>query len=123
MAQDQSYSEMLGAWQRLLVALSANTGDLAHLEVSRAKLAALFSQAVNITTQKAALTASKQESSQQIKQIAGDGRRLATLLRSGVKEHYGPKAEKLAEFGLQPFRGRKAKAAVTPAAAPAAHQP
>ena len=123
MAQDQSYSEMLGAWQRLLVALSANTGDLAHLEVSRAKLAALFSKAVDITTQQAALTASKQESSQQIKQIAADGRRLATLLRSGVKEHYGPKAEKLTEFGLQPFRGRKAKAVVAPAPAPAAHQP
>ncbi|HEX3526986.1 MAG TPA: hypothetical protein VH988_07960 [Thermoanaerobaculia bacterium] len=120
MAQDQSYSEMLGIWQRLLAALLANAADLGHLETSRAKLAALFSKATDITTQQAALKASKQESSQQIKQIATDGRRLATLLRSGVKEHYGPKAEKLTEFGVQPFRGRKAKDPVVPAPAPAA---
>ncbi|HEY2740385.1 MAG TPA: hypothetical protein VGK45_18380 [Thermoanaerobaculia bacterium] len=119
MAQDQSYSEMLGIWQRLLEAFVANTGDLGHLEVPRAKLATLYSKAVDITTQQAAFKASKQESSQQIKQIAADGRRLATLLRSGVKEHYGPKAEKLTEFGVQPFRGRKAKdPAPTPAPAP-----
>ena len=115
MAQDQSYSDMLGTWQRLLQAFVANTGDLAHLEVPRAKLATLYTNAVGITTQQAALKASKQDSSQQIKQIAADGRRLASLLRSGVKEHYGPKAEKLTEFGMQPFRGRKAK---VPAPAP-----
>ncbi len=126
MAQDQSYSSMLGTWQRLLAALGANSTDLAHLEVPRAKLAALFTQAVDITKQQAALKASKQDSSQQIKQVAADGRRLATLLRGGVKEHYGPKAEKLTEFGVQPFRGRKAKEPVAPSpapAAPAGHQP
>jgi len=123
MAQDQSYSEMLGAWQRLLVALQANGGDLGHLEVPRAKLSGLFSKAVDITTQQAALKASKQESSQQIKAIAAEGRRLATLLRSGVKEHYGPKAEKLTEFGVQPFRGRKDKEPVAPGPeAPVGHQ-
>lgn len=31
------------------------------------------------------------------------------MLRASVKEHYGPKAEKLTEFGVQPFRGRKLK--------------
>jgi hypothetical protein len=28
------------------------------------------------------------------------------VLRLAVKQHYGIRAEKLAEFGLQPFRGR-----------------
>jgi hypothetical protein len=127
MAQDQSYSGMLGVWQRLLVALAANTADLGHLELSRTKLETLFTKVVDIAKQQAALKASKQESSQQIKQAAAEGRRLATLLKSGVKEHYGPTAEKLTEFGVQPFRGRKAKA--VPAASvpphpepPAGHQ-
>jgi hypothetical protein len=31
------------------------------------------------------------------------------MLRQGVKQHYGIRSEKLAEFGLQPFRGRKTK--------------
>jgi len=27
-------------------------------------------------------------------------------LRTALKQHYGIRAEKLAEFGMQPFRGR-----------------
>ena len=42
--------------------------------------------------------------------------------RMAVRDHYGPRSEKLAEFGLQPFRGRKAKAEV-PAVEPTAPSP
>jgi len=37
---------------------------------------------------------------------AARGRRLATVLRTSVREHYGNRNQKLAEFGLQPLRGR-----------------
>jgi hypothetical protein len=32
-----------------------------------------------------------------------------SILRVSLKDHYGPRAEKLAELGIQPFRGRKPK--------------
>jgi hypothetical protein len=32
----------------------------------------------------------------------------AALLRQGVKQFYGIRSEKLAEFGMRPFRGKKA---------------
>jgi hypothetical protein len=32
------------------------------------------------------------------------------VLRATVKQHYGIRNEKLIQFGIQPFRGRKAKA-------------
>ena len=39
-----------------------------------------------------------------------EGNRLGNALRVMLKEHYGVRAQKLAEFGLQPFRGRSRKA-------------
>jgi hypothetical protein len=38
-----------------------------------------------------------------------EGQRLANAMRSMIKAHYGIRTEKLAEFGLQPFRGRSRK--------------
>lgn len=34
------------------------------------------------------------------------GRKLATVLRTSVREHYGNRNQKIAEFGLQPLRLR-----------------
>jgi hypothetical protein len=50
------------------------------------------------------------------------------VLRVALREHYGISSEKLAEFGVRPFRGRNRKVApivvpppeVKPAALPAA---
>jgi hypothetical protein len=51
--------------------------------------------------------------------VLTEGSRLTSLLRQALKEHYGIRSEKLDEFGLQPFRGRKAKPAPeTPQPAP-----
>lgn len=114
MLREKTYTGMLGRWQRLLAPLGANLAELAHLELPHGKLQALLARALEINQQQAALTASKQEMSRQLKQIMGEGERLATLLLMAVKEHYGIRAEKLAEFGLQPFRGRPRTAKPAP---------
>jgi len=108
----------IGDWQRLLAPLAANGDDLKHLEVPRARLAAMAAEAENLKKQQAAQRAAKQASSQQLREMLAEGERLATLLRQAVKQHYGIRAEKLAEFGLQPFRGRK-PAATAPTPTPA----
>ncbi|MBW8879103.1 MAG: hypothetical protein JF614_29525 [Acidobacteria bacterium] len=101
---------VLGDMQRLLGMLEANSTDLPHLEVPRTKLRTRVARALEINQQQAAFTASKQEASKELKTIIVEGQRLANALRAMVKEHYGIRSEKLAEFGLQPFRGRKVKA-------------
>ena len=53
------------------------------------------------------MTAEKQEISKQLKGALDEAERLATVLRLAIKQHFGIRAEKLAEFDLQPFRGRK----------------
>ncbi|HSG41060.1 MAG TPA: hypothetical protein VLE27_15590, partial [Thermoanaerobaculia bacterium] len=98
----------------LATSLEANTADLQHLEAHRARLAELLNRAQALSSQQAALTASKQEVSKELLGVIAEGRKLATFLRVGVRQHYGTRAEKLVEFGLQPFRGRRRPAAAEP---------
>ncbi|HEX4960063.1 MAG TPA: hypothetical protein VF173_04440 [Thermoanaerobaculia bacterium] len=114
-----------GEWQHLLNMMEANAAELPHLEGPRAKLAAQLAQALEISKQQDTLTAGKQEASKQYRVVINEGQRLANAIRSMIKSQYGIRAEKLVEFGLQPFRGRnrKAKQPTPPPQdpAPAAH--
>ena len=112
MGRETRYVGILGDLQRLSGALEVNKEELPQLELLRVKLGGILSQTLEITQQQAALRASKQEASKQVQRLLGEGQRLATVLRAAVKEHYGIREEKIAEFGLQPFRGRKAKPAL-----------
>jgi hypothetical protein len=104
----------LGKLQKLSAALAANSGDLANVQGSIAQFAGLVTQAQDAAKLQAALTAGKQEASRQLNSLMSDGERLATVLQLVVKQHYGIRSEKLAEFGLQPFRGRNRAAKPVP---------
>jgi len=106
----KSSPESVGDWQNLVTAVEANSTDLAHLEFSNQKLSGTLDRVVDITKQQSALTAGKQEMTRQLREALTEGNRLATVLRLAIKEHYGIRSEKLAEFGMQPFRGRPRKA-------------
>jgi hypothetical protein len=105
--REKSRSGQLGELQRLLAVLQVNQAELPHLETHRAELDALVDQAGDIFQSQAALAASKQEASQKLASLLTDSLRLATVLRFALKHFYGPTSEKLVEFGIQPFRGRK----------------
>lgn len=94
-----------GEWQKLLKPLEDNA-ELTYLGPQKEKLSGLLDQAVDITHQQNALTAQKQELSKQLQIIMAQGQRTATILRKSIAAHYGVRSEKLAEFGMQPFRGR-----------------
>jgi hypothetical protein len=109
MVRETTDAGKVGEWQRMATSLEANRAELAHLEVPRAKLVTLLDRAVEIHAEQAALRASKQDASKRLRSVLDEGQRLMTGLRQMLKDHYGPRAEKIAEFGLQPFRGRKTK--------------
>jgi hypothetical protein len=113
-AKETTYAEILGAWSRMIQPVKANGAELGHLEVPIAKFEALWAQAIEISAAQAARTAAKQEASKQLKQLLVEGQRLRTVLQVSIKEHYGIRSEKLTEFGLQPFRGRRRKPAEVP---------
>ena len=110
MPRETKYTGIVGDLQRLLGALEANQEELPQMEPFRQKLAGILTQVLEILQQQAALKAGKQESSKRLRRLLEEGQRLATVARTVVKEHYGVREEKVVEFGLQPFRGRKVKA-------------
>ena len=115
MARERRNAGILGDLQRLSVTMDANKDQLPHLEPFRLKLAGVVTQALEAGKQQAAFKASKQESSKQFRKFLTQGQTLADVVRTAVKEHFGAREEKVAEFGLPVFRGRKVKpAAETP---------
>lgn len=130
MSSEATYKGKIEDWGHLQERLAANATELAHLEVLRTQLGAVMEQARQIAATQAAQKAAKQAASQSLKVAVTEGDRLASLLRSALRQHYGIRSEKLAEFGVQPFRGRnrtakarkgkKRKAPETPTTPPAA---
>jgi len=114
MGNERTHSGVLGELGRFNAALEANAEDLAHLDGARLLLTKIVDEALRLAQQQAALRASKQEASRKLKASIVEGQRLASGLRSFLQQYYGTRSEKLAEFGLQPFRGRKARTPKTP---------
>jgi hypothetical protein len=99
---NESRDTTLGALLQLVAALAAHREELPQLEPYRLKLAALVEAFQAVLSEQASLIAMKQEASQKADLLLGEVRRTATLLRVGIKEHYGSSSEKLAAFGLHP---------------------
>lgn len=87
-------------------ALAANAPELPHLEPKRLRLDELLVEVRGLTAEQASLAARKQEVSKRLAELMGEGNKLVAFLDAGVKQHYGHRAEKLVEFGLQPFCSR-----------------
>jgi hypothetical protein len=109
----------MGDLQRLSVTMEANKELLPDLEPYRLKLTGIVTQVFDVAKQQSAHKAGKQESSKQLRKLLTQGNRVADVVRTAVKDHFGPEDEKVAEFGVQPFRSRKAKTATqTPTPVP-----
>jgi hypothetical protein len=106
MQKPTSLADYLQDWEALLAALDQNLGDLPQLQIARNKLDGLLEQARTLLPAQAAQTAAKQSTSQQLEAVLTSGRKVATVIRFTVKEHYGNRSEKLTEFRMQPFRSR-----------------
>ncbi len=106
MPNSNSYAETVNGWEELLDAIEQNTDDLPHLETTRERLQVILTQIRGFAAEQAALTASRQQATLRVYHLLGQGRKVATVLRTSVREHYGNRSEKVAEFGLLPLRRR-----------------
>ena len=100
-------SDVIKQWQTLVSALADNIGDLEHLSTRFVKLQDILAESIQVLQEQAAARASKQTASRRLEGLLSDGQKVATFLGAGIREHYGNRSEKLAEFHLQPFRGRR----------------
>lgn len=104
----------IGDWQRLAAALAQNEDDLPELAGAQGRLETLLAQVLDYSQRQAAHAALKQDASQTLIDLTSECSRQATVIRFALKQHYGPRNEKLVEFGIQPFRGRVRKPGTVP---------
>jgi hypothetical protein len=123
MANESTYKGKIEDWDRLQERLTANAAELAHLEGMRKRLGEVTEQARQMAAEQAAQRAAKQQASQTLKSAVIEGDRLANVLRAALKQHYGIRSEKLAEFGVKPFRGRIRAAKPEPTPPPTSTPP
>lgn len=109
MAESNSYASVVTGWGQQLTAVDRNATDLLQAEIPREKLQEILTEIRDLSAEQSALTARKQEVSKRIQILLAQGRKLSTVLRVLVREQYGNRSEKLAEFNLRPFRGRPRK--------------
>lgn len=118
MAREPKYGVTLNGWERLLASMEANAQEFPQFDAYRAKLKTMLETAREISAQQTAMAASKQDATKRLQEMLVDGRKLATFLRTGVRQHFGNRSEKLVEFDLQPLRTRVRKTAQVPAVKP-----
>ncbi len=100
------HGDLLKEGERMSSAIAANEADLPHLQLPGEKMEAMMEEMRELIIRQGVLTGEKQTVSSRIQDLFSNGSRLLTFLRKGVQDVYGIRAEKLAEFGVTPFRGR-----------------
>jgi hypothetical protein len=105
--QTNAQGQTLDNWRRLIKSLLASIGEMPHLETSLGRLSALTELALELVREQRTLASRRQETSRRLQDLLVEGRRIADFLQTGIRAHYGTRSERLTEYGLQPFRGRK----------------
>jgi hypothetical protein len=95
-----------------LTALEVNEAELPHFEVTRQTIRGVLTTIRESSIEQDRHQASKQEASKRHQAAQDEGRKLITTVQVMLRQHYGNRSEKLAEFGIQPFRGRTRPATV-----------
>jgi hypothetical protein len=101
-------------------ALAANIEDFPEVKPKIDRLFALLALLRELTAEQARLTAARQGVSKQIADLTDETQKLMTSLDVMVKQHYGKSSEKLAEYGLQPYRSKPRTRRVEPEGHPPA---
>jgi hypothetical protein len=92
--------------QQLLAAAGANAADLQIVEPLRMQLQEALTELHAVSTQEKVGRAERQQSTKRRREILTRMKDLTSRLRAGITSVYGPRNEKLVEFGIVPLRRR-----------------
>jgi hypothetical protein len=101
-----TYADSLKRWQRRVRAVTENVDEVIHLQSKRDKLQGIHDSTLEALREQAEAKALKQEASRHLEALVAEGNKVDTFLCVGLREHYGNRSEKLAEFDIQPLRTR-----------------
>lgn len=107
MAVERRYMNRINGWVQVAAGVNANPEEAKHLQPGSVRLEGLHKEATELSVEQAALTTAKQEVTKKLQRVLREGDALADFIRTGARAHFGADSEKMIEFGMQPFRGRK----------------
>lgn len=113
MPRIRQYMHRINGWIQGTSAVDANATDIPHLIDPKSRLQNLTVEVQALSLASSALDARKGEVTKLLQQKLQEGDTLLDFLRTGAREHYGYRSDKLIEFGIQPLRPRS-KAPKTP---------
>jgi hypothetical protein len=106
---NQAFANIVTEWEKLLSTVTTNKDDLPNLDGYRQALEAETATAKAANLRQSAAQAAAQQATRDLEASRTRGKDLADQIRFGIKSKYGIRNEKLKEFGLKVFRGRKKK--------------
>ncbi len=102
-----TFNLLSGSARDLNTALLNNAEELLHLQASRAQFEEVLNRMLDAGDRQAALIAAKQMATEELQALMSEVSQKASSLRLGVRATFGTRSQRLPEFGMQPFRGRK----------------
>jgi uncharacterized protein YPO0396 len=106
MPQITSFADLIRDWEKLLSACQENSAALASVEPQRLTLNILLARGRELKDRQDALTAQKQQTTQELEALKEEGREAARRLRGAVKSLLGTRSELLVRFNMAPLRKR-----------------
>lgn len=102
-----SYADHFTSFGLLNESLKANLGELPAFTDSQTQLDAVLQRMSALNKAQEALKAQLRETTKDLRDIVFSGRTLSSEIRMSLKGHYGIRSNKLTEFGIKPFTGRR----------------
>ena len=119
MPQTSSFADLIRDWEKLLSACQENSAALASVEPQRLTLGILLARGRELKDRQDALTAQKQQATQELEALKEEAKEAARRLRGAVKSILGTRSELLVRFNMAPLRKRgPRKAFVKPPGTP-----
>src|SRR4051812_33217193 len=96
----------VGVWMRLTGGVTPEiAAGRPDIQGSLDKLVALQAELDRLSQERDFHDARKQEATRKINEVLAEGRIVATVLQTVLKQHFGSRSEELVAFGIKPFRG------------------
>jgi chaperonin cofactor prefoldin len=103
-AQGQSSAEKFSRWAVTASNIREHLEEMPHVEADLAEMDGMIAEARTLESQQEALRGQAREVTAQLRELAKNGERLRSRLRSHLQAKFGPTSESLLKFGFRPRR-------------------
>ena len=103
-AKGQSFAEKLSRWGVAASNLKEHLEEMPHVTPDLEAMDKVISEARTLESQLEALRGQAREVGAKLQELAKDGEKLRSRLRSHLQAKFGPTSESLVKFGFRPRR-------------------